>query len=461
MSVWDDLVGQGPVIAQLQAAALAARDAVDGGEGRGMTHAWLFTGPPGSGRSVAARAFAAALQCTGPEPGCGHCASCVQVLHGSHTDVAVPLVDGLSLGIKEVREIVVHASRRPSLGRWLVTLLEDADRMTDEAANAVLKTVEEPPPRGVLLLSAPSAEDLLPTIRSRCRLVPLRTPGADDVAEVLVRRDGVDPAMAAFAARASQGHVGRARRLATDEASRRERQDVLGMVRSLGTLGSALAAAADLVDAATEEAARVSSGRDATEKEELSTALGAGATGKGYSGGTPRGGAGALKDLERQAEEPQHPHRPRQHRPGARRPHRLLPGRPHDPARHRVRPDPRRPGRAGRDHRPLDHPRVVPAPARRHRRLPDRPRRERGAAAGRRGHGARAADRLRPPLESAAQYAALAQSVEHLTRNEVVVSSILTSGSTARDLNPDKPLHASRDDAPVVHPPALPADSPG
>ncbi|MCW2779075.1 MAG: polymerase subunit delta [Frankiales bacterium] len=298
MSVWEHLVGQEPVVAQLQAAAVAAREVVDGGEGRGMTHAWLFTGPPGSGRSLAARAFAAALQCTGPEPGCGHCAACTQVLHGSHTDVAEEAIEGLSLGIKEVRRIVDHSYRRPSLGRWLVTLVEDADRMPEYASNALLKAIEEPPPRGVLLLCAPSAEDLLPTIRSRCRSVPLRTPSAAAVADVLVRRDGVDPAMAAFAARASQGHVGRARRLATDEASRRERQDVLALVRSLQTIGSALAAAQGLVDAAKEEAERVAGSRDSAEKEELATALGAGATGKGLTGGTPRGGAGALKELE-------------------------------------------------------------------------------------------------------------------------------------------------------------------
>ncbi len=241
----------------------------------------------------------AALQCTDPDaPGCGSCTACTQVLHGSHTDVAVPLIEGLSLKVDAVRDITDHGSRRPSLGRWLVTLIEDADRMTDEAANAMLKAIEEPPPRGVLLLCAPSAEDLLPTIRSRCRLVPLRTPSAEAVADVLVHRDGVDPAMAAFAARAAQGHVGRARRLATDESSRRERQDVLALVRSLGSIGSALEAAAGLVEAATEEGGRLAGSRDAAEKDELATALGAGATGKGLTGGTPRGGAGALKELE-------------------------------------------------------------------------------------------------------------------------------------------------------------------
>ena len=298
MSVWDDLVGQGPVVEQLRAAAAAAWQVVDGeGEGRGMTHAWLFTGPPGSGRSVAARAFAAALQC--PDLGCGACPACSQVRAGTHADVADVVPEGLSIKVEDARELVQHSYRRPSLGRWLVTLIEDADRLTDDAANAMLKAVEEPPPRGVLLLCAPSPEDLLPTVRSRCRLVPLRTPSAEAVAEVLVRRDGVDPAMAAFAARAAQGHVGRARRLATDEQTRRERQEVLALVRSLSTVASALAAAKGLVEAAAEEADRLAGSRDAAEKEQLARALGAGATGRGLTGGTPRGGAGALKELEK------------------------------------------------------------------------------------------------------------------------------------------------------------------
>ena len=299
MSVFDDLVGQAPVVDQLQAAADAAARVVAGDDvsTAAMTHAWLFTGPPGSGRSVAARGFAAALQCE--DRGCGHCSTCHQSLGGTHADVAVVVPEGLSLGVAEVRRIVAHTARRPTAGRWQVTLIEDADRMPDYASNALLKAIEEPPPRGVLLLCAPSVEDLLPTIRSRCRLVPLRTPPAQAVAEVLVRRDGVDPAMAAFAAQAAQGHIGRARRLALHEDARSERRDVLSLPRSLQGVGSALQAAKDLVDAAQAEAARLNKDRDASEKDELSTALGGGATGKGYSGSAPRGGAGALKELEK------------------------------------------------------------------------------------------------------------------------------------------------------------------
>jgi len=299
VSVFDDLVGQASAVVQLRAAADAAARIVAGDDisTAAMTHAWLFTGPPGSGRSVAARGFAAALQCE--DRGCGHCAACHQSLGGTHADVAVVVPEGLSLGVAEVRRIVAHTARRPTAGRWQVTLIEDADRMPDYASNALLKAIEEPPPRGVLLLCAPSVEDLLPTIRSRCRLVPLRTPPAEAVAEVLVRRDAVDPAMAAFAAQAAQGHIGRARRLALYEDARSERRDVLSLPRSLQGVGSSLQAAKDLVDAAQAEATRLTKDRDLAEKDELSTALGGGATGKGYTGSAPKGGAGALKELEK------------------------------------------------------------------------------------------------------------------------------------------------------------------
>ncbi|HUR50778.1 MAG TPA: DNA polymerase III subunit delta' [Mycobacteriales bacterium] len=286
MSVFDGLVGQQAVIGQLT-------DAVSG---KGMTHAWLFTGPPGSGRSVAARAFAAALQC--PRSGCGSCDTCRQAMGGTHADVAVVVPEGLSLGVEETRAIVMATAHRPTQSPWQVTLIEDADRLTDQAANALLKAIEEPPPSGVVILCAPTLEDVLPTIRSRCRVVALVTPPSDAVAALLVA-DGVDPAMAAFAAQAAQGHVGRARRLATDETARRERREVLALPGSLQGVGAALNAAKNLVDAARAEASELAALRDEPERDALATALGAGATGKGLTGSTPRGGAGALKELEK------------------------------------------------------------------------------------------------------------------------------------------------------------------
>jgi DNA polymerase-3 subunit delta' len=399
VSVFADLVGQERVVEQLRAAG--RRRGSGGGRlgrqsaapRRRMTHAWLFTGPPGSGRSVAARAFAAALQCETPaQPGCGHCSGCVQALSGAHPDVALIVPEGLHLTISDARDIIVRSSRAPTRGRWQITLIEDADRMEERTSNTVLKAVEEPPPHSVLLLCAPSVEDLLPTIRSRCRLASLRTPPAEAVASVLVGRDGVDPAMAAFAAQAAQGHIGRAKRLATDEQARRERRDVLSLPRSLQGVGSALTAARDLVDAAQAEATALTATRDVAEKESLANALGAGATGKGVTGAT-RAGAGALKELEKRQKSRGPAPRGRAG-PGAGGPGRLLPRRAAAPARDVDRARARRPAGAGRRHRPGHHPGVDAAAHRRGARLPRGAGGQRGAAARGRGDGAGAAHRL-------------------------------------------------------------------
>lgn len=284
MSVWDDLVGQEPVVAQLSSAAEGTS---------GLAHAWLFTGPPGAGRSAAARAFAAALQCEEAPRGCGHCASCHQVLQGTHADVEVVRPQGLSYGVKEARALVLRASSSPTGGRWQVVLFEDADRATEAAANALLKAIEEPPARTVWLLCTPSPDDLLVTIRSRCRLVTLRTPPISAVADVLALRDGVDRETADVVARAAQGHISRARRLATDPQARRRRAEVLAVPRRLSSVGPAVAAAESLVAAAKAEAKTQTEELNESETSALRQALGESAKGR-----MPRGTAGALKELE-------------------------------------------------------------------------------------------------------------------------------------------------------------------
>ncbi len=293
--VFADLVGQERVVDQLSQAAAAAAALLRGDSALGMTHAWLFTGPPGSGRSVAARAFAAALLC--PDQGCGHCPSCHQVQAGTHPDLMLVRPDGLSYGVKQTRDLVLRAAGAPSGGRWQVVLFEDADRATEQAANALLKAIEEPSPRTVWLLCAPSAEELVTTIRSRCRLVTLRTPPAEAVAEVLTRRDGVDPARALAAARAAQGHVGRAKRLATDPDAAQRRAEVLRVPTRVVSLGTALTAAAGLVKSAEQEAAAITEELNEPERAALRKAFGEGSTGKGVAKAV-RGGAGALSDLE-------------------------------------------------------------------------------------------------------------------------------------------------------------------
>lgn len=334
MSVWDDLVGQDQVVRQLATAARAAAVLVtraaggpmldlDGpgldssqagpftdrdpspkngrAEFSSMTHAWLFTGPPGAGRATAARAFAAALQCVSsgpanhPEPGCGFCEGCHTTLIGTHADVDIIRAELLTIGVKETRDLVRRSSLAPSNGRWQVIVVEDADRLTEGAGNVLLKAIEEPAPRTVWLLCAPSLEDALPTIRSRCRHLVLRTPPIAAVADVLVRRDGIDPATAEFAARAAQGHIDRARRLATDESARTRRNAVLRIPSQVNDIGGCLKAAQMLVDSATEDARQVAEEMDAKETEELRAALGAAA---GVGGRLPRGTAGAVKELQ-------------------------------------------------------------------------------------------------------------------------------------------------------------------
>ena len=198
-----------------------------------------------------------------------------------------------------MRAVVGRAARRPSLGRWQIVLIEDADRLTEQASNALLKAIEEPPPRTVMLLCAPSLhpDDVMVTVRSRCRLVTLHTPPAEAIAAVL-RADGIDPELAEWAAAAGQGHVGRARRLARDAGARDHRAEVLAIPRSLTSLRGCLEAADHLVGAAEAEAAALSAGLDAGETEELQVALGVGATGRGTAGAV-RGSAGVLRDLEK------------------------------------------------------------------------------------------------------------------------------------------------------------------
>ena len=267
-SVWDSLIGQDAVVEELAHAA---------GDPAAMTHAWLITGPPGSGRSTAAVAFAAALQC--PDHGCGTCSICTSAIAGTHPDVDLVRSETLSYGVDDARELVLRAAVVPADAPWHIVVIEDADRLTESAVNVLLKVLEEPPPHLVWLLCAPSPEDVLATIRSRTRSLHLRTPSTAEVAEALRDRYAVDPAMAAFAARASQGHIGRARALATDDEARRRRQDVLRIPSGLRDLSSCFVAAEELLAMAAEDAASITDPLDAAEEESLMRAYGAGAEG--------------------------------------------------------------------------------------------------------------------------------------------------------------------------------------
>jgi DNA polymerase-3 subunit delta' len=304
MSVWDEVVGQPDAVATLSAAAEAAATIVAGGTPAPgvMTHAWLFTGPPGSGRSSTARAFAGALQCvvTDDRPGCGECTGCRTTLHGTHADVRVVAPEGLSISVAEMRSLVQISARRPTSGRWQVVIIEDADRLTEGAANALLKAVEEPPERTVFLLCAPSdhPDDVSVTIRSRCRLVSLGSPRPAAIASALEAIEGVAPEMAQWAAAVCGGHVGRARRLAVDPQVRGRREAVLRIPLALRKPADVFTCADELIKAAEDDASTANEARNEAEREALETAMGAGGTGKGTAAAT-RGAKGALKDLEK------------------------------------------------------------------------------------------------------------------------------------------------------------------
>ncbi len=281
-TVWDSLVGQKVAIAALATAA----------GGHGMSHAWLFTGPPGSGRSNAAIAFAAALECE--QQGCGSCHACRTVLAGSHADVSVIRTEKLSIGVDEVRDLVRRAALAPVGRRWQVMIVEDADRLTDQACNALLKAIEEPTDRTVWMLCAPTVEDVLPTIRSRCRMVTLTTPTTEEVAAFLVRTEGVAAGLASYAARASPGHIGRARALARDEDTRNRRHEVVTLPAKLTTLGACMNAATNLPEVTKVEADLITGELDAREKADLDSAYGVVERGR-----RPREYAPALAALEK------------------------------------------------------------------------------------------------------------------------------------------------------------------
>ena len=289
LSVFDNLIDQEHVISVLREAVSASADISN--QSQEMTHAWLFTGPPGSGRSNAALAFAAALVCK--SAGCNDCIDCKTALAGTHADVELVKTEGLSIKIDEVRDLITRASWSPAVGNYRVVVIEDADRLTESAANALLKVIEEPGLRTVWLLCAPSATDVLPTIRSRTRSLVLRTPSVAAVA-ALLEEEKFSSAMANFAARASQGHIGRARHLAKSEEARNRRQAILKISLLITDVASAFKAAQVVVEAAKAEAEEEAEKRDNAELASLKEAWGQ------QGSKLTQGGAKVVKDLEKE-----------------------------------------------------------------------------------------------------------------------------------------------------------------
>ena len=258
--MFDEVTGQPDAIATVRAAVAADTPA----------HAWLITGPPGSGRSTLAYAFAGALIARPGEED----EVAAQVTARTHPDLRVLATEGVNIRIEAVRDAVRDAAYSPSTGRFRVIVVEDADRMTERTSNVLLKALEEPPPRTVWILCAPTESDLLPTIRSRVRSLRLRVPDVDDVATLIEQRDGVTRPEAVRAAREAQSHVGMAHRLATSAEARERRARTLQLALQLRSVAGAVLAAAELHDLAKADADTVSASRAAAERASLLRSLG-------------------------------------------------------------------------------------------------------------------------------------------------------------------------------------------
>lgn len=275
--VFSGLIGQEAAVAVLREAAGSARATTAAGDGdaaRAMSHAWLITGPPGSGRSVAATAFAAALQCTGEPVGCGQCPGCRTTLAKTNADVVFVATETSIITVDTARSLVQQAQSSPSQGKWRVLVVEDADRLGESGANALLKAIEEPPAHTVWLLCAPSPEDMIATIRSRCRHLGLRIPRAGAVADLLVDEGVADPETALEAARAAQSHIGLARALARDPQMRQRRREIITAPARVRSVGEAVIAAGRLLETARAQADAQVGERNACEKSELLRQLG-------------------------------------------------------------------------------------------------------------------------------------------------------------------------------------------
>ncbi len=180
--------------------------------------AYLFHGPAGTGKTAAAAAFASDLLCLSPERGqaCGRCPSCHAVAEGSHPDLAVVTPDGQSFKIDQVREVLRQVSLRPALGSRKVFVLDEADKLTAEAANALLKSLEDPPPGTIFVLTSSNREALPPTVLSRCLQIPFRPVATAAVAALVEKETGLGEVEARYCAVLAGGSPGRALALAKD-----------------------------------------------------------------------------------------------------------------------------------------------------------------------------------------------------------------------------------------------------
>lgn len=289
MKIFENIVGQPQVIETLKNAVIAARENSE--LSQSMTHSWLFTGPPGSGRSTVAKVFAAALLCS--KSGCGECVDCQTAMDGSHLDIDILKTETSSIKVDEIRDLISRTSTSPSISNWRVVIIQDAQRLTEAAANALLKVIEEPSSRTIWLMTASTSLDLLATLRSRCRQIQLKTPDKESIIELLVKRDKIDSQIAEFAARVSQGHIGRAKYLSQNPISRSRRNDVIELFMSVNDTASAFSAASKIIVIAEEEAQDATKTINEIESNKLQDAL------QGSGKSLISAGAKAVKELEK------------------------------------------------------------------------------------------------------------------------------------------------------------------
>ncbi len=190
-----------------------------------IPHAYLFTGIPGIGKTSTARAFTMLLNCESPSgiEACGTCSSCHKMLNGNFPDFVSVQPDGQNIKIEQIRELNRSLGYAPFAGGYRVCVIHRAEAMTGEAANAFLKTLEEPPPGNIFVLNAVEPRDLLPTIVSRCQRVGFRPLKSHEIMEQLALRTDLDEASAATLARAADGSLGRALKMSDSDYLERRR----------------------------------------------------------------------------------------------------------------------------------------------------------------------------------------------------------------------------------------------